>query len=133
MAIPHYQSFEKRHIGVNADDEKFMLNAVGVDSMEELIKLTIPDHIRSQKEMDIPEAVSEYAYLKELKNIATKNKVYRSYIGQGYYNTVTPSVILRNIFHNPGWYTQYTPYQAEIAQGRLEALLNSHRYRDSSG
>ena len=124
MAIPHYQSFEKRHIGVNADDEKFMLNAVGVDSMEELIKLTIPDHIRSQKEMDIPEAVSEYAYLKELKNIATKNKVYRSYIGQGYYNTVTPSVILRNIFHNPGWYTQYTPYQAEIAQGRLEALLN---------
>jgi len=124
MAIAHYQSFEKRHIGINADDEKTMLEAIGLSSMDELIKLTIPDHIRAERPMDIPEAVSEYAYLKELKQIASKNKVYRSYIGQGYYNTVTPSVILRNIFHNPGWYTQYTPYQAEIAQGRLEALLN---------
>jgi len=124
MPIQHHISFEKRHIGLSADDQRSMLQTVGVDTIDNLIDLTIPSHIRSEKEMDIPHAVSEYAYLNELKHIAAKNKVYKSYIGQGYYNTITPSVILRNIFHNPGWYTQYTPYQAEIAQGRLEALLN---------
>src|SRR6202007_616426 len=80
--------------------------------------------IRMKKDLDIPAAVSEFEYLVELKKIAAKNKVYKSYIGQGYYDTITPSVILRNVFENPGWYTQYTPYQAEISQGRLESLLN---------
>ena len=116
--------FTDRHIGPNSNEEAQMLNSIGVSSIDELIERTVPDTIRLQKELDLPEAVSEFAYLRELKQIASKNKVYRSYIGQGYYGTVTPSVILRNVFENPGWYTQYTPYQAEIAQGRLEALLN---------
>lgn len=124
MAVAYHQSFEKRHIGLSAADQQSMLNTIGVSSLEELISKTIPDHIRSQGDMDIPDAVTEYEYLTELKTIAAKNKVFKTYIGQGYYNTITPSVILRNVFHNPGWYTQYTPYQAEIAQGRLEALLN---------
>jgi len=101
-----------------------MLQAIGVNSIEELISKTVPQSIRLQNDLDIPEAISEDVYLRKIKNIASKNKVYRSYIGQGYYGTLTPSVILRNIFENPGWYTQYTPYQAEISQGRLEALLN---------
>jgi glycine dehydrogenase len=101
-----------------------MLEAIGVGSFDQLIDETIPSAIRSTKEMNIPDAQTEYEYLRELKSIAAKNKLYKSYIGLGYYNTITPSVILRNVFQNPGWYTQYTPYQAEIAQGRLEALLN---------
>ncbi len=101
-----------------------MLASIGVDSMETLVKSTIPNNIFIQKDLNIPEAVSEYEFLKELEEIGAKNKLFKSYIGQGYHNTVTPSVLLRNIFQNPGWYTQYTPYQAEIAQGRLEALLN---------
>lgn len=124
MAINHHESFQKRHLGLSSEDQQIMLDRIGLATIDNLIDLTIPTHIRSKKEMDIPAAVSEYAYLAELKSIAAKNKVYKSYIGQGYYNTITPSVILRNIFENPGWYTQYTPYQAEIAQGRLEALLN---------
>ncbi|MFX5351244.1 hypothetical protein ABTD19_17605, partial [Acinetobacter baumannii] len=80
--------------------------------------------IRLQKDLNIPPAISEFEYLNELKTVAAKNKLFKTYIGQGYYNTITPSVILRNIFENPGWYTQYTPYQAEISQGRLESLLN---------
>lgn len=124
MATFAQKSFQRRHIGISDAERSEMLELIGVKSLDELIELTIPDHIRAEKEMDIPNAISEYQYLKDLKVIAQKNQIFKSYIGQGYYGTITPSVILRNVFHNPGWYTQYTPYQAEIAQGRLEALLN---------
>jgi len=117
-------SFQRRHIGINDAERNEMLEIIGVESLDKLIDLTIPTHIRAEQEMDIPDAVTEFQYLKDLKKIAQKNQVFANYIGQGYYGTITPSVILRNVFHNPGWYTQYTPYQAEIAQGRLEALLN---------
>ncbi len=116
--------FVNRHVGPNENELKEMLKLIGVSSIDELIENTIPSNIRRHDRMDIPPALSEFDYLNELKKIASKNKVYRSFIGRGYSGTVTPSVILRNLFHNPGWYTQYTPYQAEIAQGRLEALLN---------
>lgn len=116
--------FSKRHIGISDEDLQSMLKTIGVSSLEQLISETLPDNIRSDKDMDIPEAMSEYEYLQWIKALASKNKVFKNFIGQGYYGTITPSVILRNIFENPGWYTQYTPYQAEIAQGRLEALLN---------
>ena len=116
--------FQRRHIGPNAGDTQLMLQTIGSASLDELISKTIPDSIRIKNELNIPAAVSEFEYLAELKKVAAKNKVYKNYIGQGYYGTITPSVILRNIFENPGWYTQYTPYQAEISQGRLESLLN---------
>lgn len=116
--------FANRHIGPNDSELKQMLQTIGVQSLDELIENTIPSNIRRKDKMDIPPALSEFEYLNELKKIASKNKVLRSFIGRGYSGTVTPSVILRNVFQNPGWYTQYTPYQAEIAQGRLEALLN---------
>ena len=116
--------FCSRHIGPNQDDSQKMLETIGVDSLETLIENTVPSSIRLKYPLNLPEAIDEFAYLKELKEIANKNKVFKSYIGQGYYDTITPSVILRNIFENPGWYTQYTPYQAEISQGRLESLLN---------
>jgi glycine dehydrogenase len=116
--------FSERHIGPNEHDTKEMLATVGVASLEELISKTIPDAIRIKKNLDVPDAISEFQYLSELRKVAAKNKVFKSYIGQGYNDTITPSVILRNVFENPGWYTQYTPYQAEIAQGRLESLLN---------
>lgn len=124
MNISPNDSFEKRHIGISKEDLESMLSSVNVESLDELIAQTIPSKIRLTKDLDIPDALSEYEYLNELKKIASKNKVFKTYIGQGYYNTITPSPLLRNIFQNPGWYTQYTPYQAEIAQGRLEALLN---------
>lgn len=101
-----------------------MLATIGVDTLDELIDKTIPSGIRLQQKLGISAPMSEFEYMSELKTIANKNKVAKSYIGQGYYDTITPSVILRNLFENPGWYTQYTPYQAEIAQGRLESLLN---------
>ncbi len=116
--------FAGRHIGPNESETEAMLATIGLQSIEELISKTIPDGIRIKKELEIPAAVSEFEYLNQLKIIAAKNKVFKSYIGQGYYDTITPSVILRNVFENPGWYTAYTPYQAEIAQGRLESLLN---------
>lgn len=119
-----FDQFRKRHIGIGAKELNNMLQKIGVDSLDQLIEETVPSNIRSSKPLDIPVALTEYEYLSELKSIAAKNKVFKTYIGLGYYNTITPSVILRNIFQNPGWYTQYTPYQAEIAQGRLEALLN---------
>ncbi len=117
-------AFATRHIGPDEEETKEMLAEIGVASLDELIDKTIPRGIRLNRQLDIPSAVSEAEYLSELKGIANQNKVYHSYIGQGYYDTITPSVILRNLFENPGWYTQYTPYQAEIAQGRLESLLN---------
>ncbi len=119
-----YDQFAKRHIGIDSSDLQEMLGVIGVNTLDQLIDDTIPEHIRLQEELDIPEALTEFEYLSTLKEYANMNKVFKSYIGLGYYNTITPSVISRNIFENPGWYTQYTPYQAEIAQGRLEALLN---------
>ncbi len=116
--------FAKRHIGPHANDVQEMLKAMGAESIDALIKETIPEQIRLNRPLELGEAMTESEYLRHLKKIASKNKVYHTYIGLGYYNTFTPSVIRRNIFENPGWYTQYTPYQAEIAQGRLEALLN---------
>ncbi len=116
--------FAARHIGPNETETKEMLKEIGVDAIEQLIDKTIPSGIRLQHELKLPQAVSEFEYLNELKKIAAQNKIYKSYIGQGYYDTIVPSPILRNLFENPGWYTQYTPYQAEIAQGRLESLLN---------
>ncbi|MFO7790850.1 MAG: aminomethyl-transferring glycine dehydrogenase [Bacteroidota bacterium] len=117
--------FTDRHIGPRDEDLKEMLNTVGVDSIEQLIDEAVPKSIRLDKPIDMAgDGCSEQAFLSHITEIANKNKVYRSYIGQGYYGTVFPSVIKRNIFENPGWYTSYTPYQAEISQGRLEALLN---------
>ena len=116
--------FQQRHIGPNMEDMLSMLKTIGVNELETLISQTVPDNIRIKQPLNIPDAISEFEYLTQLKSVATKNKVYKNFIGQGYYGTITPSVILRNIFENPGWYTQYTPYQAEISQGRLESLLN---------
>ena len=117
-------TFAKRHIGPNEQQIEQMLQVLGVNSLDELIEQTIPAAIRLNKPLSLPEALSESAALAKLKAIAASNQVYRSFIGQGYYNCITPAVILRNVLENPGWYTAYTPYQAEIAQGRLEALLN---------
>ncbi len=116
--------FQRRHIGISAADTKEMVESTGTKNLEELIDKTVPTAIRLEGNLNITPAISEVEYLTELKKVAAKNKLYKTYIGQGYYNTITPSVILRNIFENPGWYTQYTPYQAEIAQGRLQSLLN---------
>ncbi|MFY7651391.1 MAG: aminomethyl-transferring glycine dehydrogenase, partial [Chitinophagaceae bacterium] len=107
-----------------ADETKAMLNEIGVDNLDTLIQQTVPERIRLNNALETPAAVSEFELLNELKEKAAENKLFKNYIGQGYYDTITPSVILRNIFENPGWYTQYTPYQAEISQGRLESLLN---------
>lgn len=116
--------FVGRHIGPNETETNHMLDTIGVSSLEELVNKTVPGAIRMQKPLAVPAAISESDYLRMLKEISLKNDVFRNYIGQGYYDTITPSVILRNVFENPGWYTQYTPYQAEISQGRLESLLN---------
>ncbi len=116
--------FVNRHIGPNSQSENEMLKAIGIDSVDQLIYETVPKSIRLQKELNLPEPLTEHAFLKRLKEISAKNKVFRSYIGMGYYGTILPAVIQRNILENPGWYTQYTPYQAEISQGRLEALIN---------
>ncbi len=119
-----FDQFVNRHNGVSNKDLPKMLETIGVQSLDQLIDETVPDKIRLKREMDLPEALTEFDFLNELKRTAAKNKVYKTYIGMGYHGTITPSVILRNVFQNPGWYTQYTPYQAEISQGRLEALLN---------
>lgn len=116
--------FESRHIGPNGAETKEMLQTIGVDSIDTLVAKTIPASIRLKSDIEFPKALSEAGYLRLLKQISLSNKVMRSFIGQGYYDTNVPGVIQRNIFENPGWYTSYTPYQAEIAQGRLESLLN---------
>ena len=118
------ESFINRHIGPRENDIKSMLKTIGVESLDHLVNEIIPAGIRLKKPLNLERGMSEYQYLNHVKNIARKNKLFKSYIGLGYYNTVLPSVILRNVFENPGWYTSYTPYQAEISQGRLEALLN---------
>ena len=118
------EKFTKRHIGPNAIELKIILETIGVESVEELLNQTIPDNIRLKKDLNIPEGISEMEFLKEIKKLSSLNKNFKTYIGLGYHDTFTPSVIQRNILENPGWYTAYTPYQPEIAQGRLEALLN---------
>ncbi|MDB4926693.1 aminomethyl-transferring glycine dehydrogenase [Mucilaginibacter sp.] len=120
----YQEKFEGRHIAPNAADTAEMLQTAGVKTLDELIAQTVPAKIRLKSPLNLPAAKSEFTYLNDLKQTASKNKVYRSYIGQGYYDVIVPGVIQRNILENPGWYTQYTPYQAEIAQGRLQALLN---------
>jgi glycine dehydrogenase len=116
--------FENRHIGPNNEDTKLMLSTIGVDSLDELIDKTVPSQIRMSKELEIETPLTESQYLDFVRLQASQNKIAKSYIGMGYYPTVTPPVIQRTILENPGWYTQYTPYQAEISQGRLEALIN---------
>ena len=120
LALPawtqHYDVFERRHNGPSTSEEKEMLKVVGVSSVEDLLKQTIPSDIRSKKPLKVGQALSEVDALQRLETIVKKNKVLKSYIGMGYYNTITPPTILRNIIQNPGWYTPYTPYQAEISQ-----------------
>lgn len=122
---PEYsEKFELRHIGPNESTTAEMLDTIGFGSVEELINQTVPSKIRLKQALNLPAAVSESQFLSEFKKLAQKNKVFKSYIGTGYYDTIVPGVIMRNILENPAWYTAYTPYQAEIAQGRLEALIN---------
>ncbi len=116
--------FQSRHIGPRPSDLTDMLTTIGESSLSSLIDHTVPANIRMKRSLKLPAAMTEYEYLQHMQGLSQKNNLFKTYIGQGYYNTITPSVILRNIFENPGWYTQYTPYQAEIAQGRLESLLN---------
>jgi len=118
------ENFEKRHIGINNTTLPEMLSIVGVSSLDDLIEKTVPKSILLDSPLNLPKGISEYDFLKEMDAHAAKNKVYKTYIGLGYYDCIVPSVIKRNILENPGWYTAYTPYQAEISQGRLEALLN---------
>jgi glycine dehydrogenase len=122
--LDHFDQFQNRHIGPNTAETAAMLQTIGVRSLDQLIDETVPAAIRAKKPLNLPEPLGEHAYLTMLKGIAAQNSVFKNFIGQGYFGTLTPTVILRNLFENPGWYTQYTPYQAEIAQGRLESLLN---------
>ncbi|GGH00937.1 glycine dehydrogenase (decarboxylating) [Parapedobacter pyrenivorans] len=125
MNTIHFQEkFEERHIGPSADEAAEMLDALGVQNLDQLIDETVPAQIRTAGTLRLPQALGETAYLRRMRAVADKNRVFKSYIGQGYYDVILPGVIQRNVFENPGWYTQYTPYQAEIAQGRLQALLN---------
>ncbi len=122
--LNNQDKFVNRHIGPDEVQVKEMLDVVGVNSLDQLINETIPSQIKLNKKLKLEEPLSEFKFLENLKSVSSKNKIYKSYIGMGYYPTITPQVILRNVLENPGWYTQYTPYQAEISQGRLEALLN---------
>ena len=122
--LEHPDKFVNRHIGPNDEEIKEMLEVIGISSLEELIEQTIPSQIRLTESPALGEPLTEYQFLEGLREIAKKNMVFKPYIGMGYNHTITPAVIQRNILENPGWYTQYTPYQAEIAQGRLEALMN---------
>ncbi len=118
------EQFITRHVGPRPEDVEEMLKVIGVKSVEELIEQTVPASIRLKETLDLPAPLSEDEFLVKIKSLAKKNKLYRSFIGQGYYDTISPAVIIRNILENPAWYTSYTPYQAEVSQGRLEALLN---------
>jgi len=119
-----FKNFISRHNGPRESDIQKMLKIMNLGSVDQLIEETIPEKIRLSEKPDIGKGLTEYEYLQLIRRLASKNKIFKTYIGLGYYNTITPSVILRNVFENPGWYTSYTPYQAEISQGRLEALLN---------
>ncbi len=124
MKLDQTNTFVPRHIGPASHDQQEMLKVLGLKTVDELMDKTLPGSIRWKQPLDLPEGVGEQKLLEMARTIASKNKVFRSYIGQGYYDCATPPVILRNILENPGWYTAYTPYQAEISQGRMEALLN---------
>lgn len=125
MIDPTYsEKFELRHNAPTASQIAEMLKVVKAKSVDEVIDQTVPANIRLKKPLNLPKAQSEYEFLNEFKKVVSKNKIYKTYIGTGYYNCITPGVILRNVLENPGWYTAYTPYQAEIAQGRMEALIN---------
>lgn len=113
-------TFLRRHVGVTEETVSAMLSTIGYKELDDLINDAVPENIRLRKELSLPKPVGEYALQRELKKIVSKNKIYRSYLGLGYYSCITPAVIQRNILENPGWYTAYTPYQAEIAQGRME-------------
>ena len=113
-----------RHIGISEKDEEKMLQKIGVKSLDELIDKTIPANIRLKEPLALPKTMTEYEFGQHIAGLAAKNKLYTTYIGMGWYNTITPAVIQRNVFENPAWYTSYTPYQTEVSQGRLEALLN---------
>jgi glycine dehydrogenase len=123
-ALDDAGSFIQRHIGPTTDEVREMLDTLGYDTLDALIDATIPESIRFRRLLNLPPAESEFAAITRLKDVASQNQVFTSYLGQGYYNTIVPAVIQRTVLENPGWYTAYTPYQAEIAQGRLEALLN---------
>lgn len=118
------EQFLGRHVGPRPEDISEMLKVIGVGSLDELIQQTVPESICLKSVPELPAPLTEAEFLDKIRSIATKNKLYRSFIGQGYYDTISPAVIVRNILENPGWYTSYTPYQAEVSQGRLEALLN---------
>ncbi|HOI30018.1 MAG TPA: aminomethyl-transferring glycine dehydrogenase [Melioribacteraceae bacterium] len=119
-----FDKFVDRHIGPDENEIKKMLDVIGVSSLDELIEKTVPKSIKLKDELKLDEPMTEFEFLNHLRDVASKNKIFKNYIGMGYYPTITPGVVRRNILENPGWYTQYTPYQAEISQGRLEALLN---------
>ena len=116
--------FVNRHVGISAEDIPSMLQAIGVKSVDELIDQTIPSDIRLKEPLNLPEPMTEREFAEHISELASKNEVFTSYIGMGWYDTVCPAPIQRNVFENPVWYTSYTPYQAEVSQGRLEALLN---------
>ncbi len=118
------EQFKDRHIGINENEKQKMLETIGLSSIDELIEQTIPSNIRLSNSLLLPDPLSEQEYAEEIARVAAQNKVFDTYIGMGWYDTITPAVIYRNVFENPVWYTSYTPYQAEISQGRLEALLN---------
>src|SRR5438874_13224172 len=122
--LKHPDRFARRHIGPNTDDFRRMLDEVRFNNLDELIDAALPANIRLRRPLELPAGRSEFGILNELRSIASRNQVFRSFIGLGYHDCITPPVIQRNILENPGWYTPYTPYQAEISQGRLEMLLN---------
>ncbi|MFW5760439.1 MAG: glycine dehydrogenase (aminomethyl-transferring), partial [Cyclobacteriaceae bacterium] len=124
IELKEREQFATRHLGPDKNQVKKMLRAISIDSLDQLIDETIPQAIRKKSALNLPEPKGEYRFIDEFKTLMNQNKVYRNYIGMGYYNCIVPAVIQRNILENPGWYTAYTPYQAEIAQGRLEALIN---------
>src|SRR5210317_2080792 len=124
MIDDNSKEFIARHIGPSEDEQSKMLNLIGAKNLDELIKNTVPEKILLTEELKVEEPSSENDTLKRLKSISKQNEIFRNFIGMGYYNSITPNVILRNILENPGWYTSYTPYQPEVAQGRLEMLLN---------
>lgn len=120
----NFNTFSRRHLGPDAQETKAMLDVVGYGSLDELVDHVVPEPIRDRSAINLPDAMTEREYLEHIQSLGDKNQVWKNFVGQGYYGTLTPSVIQRNLFENPGWYTQYTPYQAEISQGRLESLLN---------
>ena len=122
--MDNYNNFARRHIGLNQSDVDGLLAELGYKNIEDFSKAVLPENIFIGEDLEMDEPMTEEEALQALQKIAEKNQVFRSFLGQGYSGTITPKVILRNVFESPGWYTSYTPYQPEIAQGRLEALIN---------